>query len=161
MFRSGSKRADPSAVHITASPEETEALGRRLGEELPPNSILCCFGPLGAGKTTFIRGLVAGATGNAEVVVSSPTFVLMHPYAGRTTVYHFDLYRLAGAEEFLALGFDEYLTAGGVACLEWSERIEEILPASVWRVEFEHAGEQERRIRITPTKVPCEGSMGP
>jgi tRNA threonylcarbamoyladenosine biosynthesis protein TsaE len=135
-------------VQITRSPEETEQLGRFFGESLTDGSIVCFFGELGAGKTTFIRGLVNGAAHVDGDCVTSPTFVYLNIYEGKTPVYHFDLYRLQSAREFVAMGFDEYLGASGICCLEWSERIEELLPANVIRVEMKHIDQTQREIQI-------------
>lgn len=110
----------------TTSPEETEALGERLGNLLRAGDMLALFGDLGAGKTTLVRGLARGL--GSEDRVSSPTFVLMHLYDGRLPVYHFDAYRLSGPSDLLGIGADEYLEGDGVAVVEWSERAEGILP---------------------------------
>ena len=75
-----------------------------------------------------MKGLVAGATGLPSAEVSSPTFVYMNIYSGCKTVYHFDLYRLRAADEFLSMGFDDYFFANGLCCVEWSEKIEAFLP---------------------------------
>lgn len=131
---------------VTQSAAETKGLGEEMGRQLPPDSILCFFGDLGAGKTTFIQGLVAGATGCEEV--NSPTFVYLNIYPGGRTVYHFDLYRLKSAEEFLKMGFDEYFYAGGICCIEWAERIEALLPPHCYHILMAHKGERQREIQI-------------
>ena len=80
----------------------------------------------------------------------SPTFVYLNIYDGsrEKRVYHFDLYRLKNAEEFLGMGFDDYFQAGGVCCVEWAERIEELLPPNCLRIKMTHRSEQERLIEI-------------
>jgi tRNA threonylcarbamoyladenosine biosynthesis protein TsaE len=78
--------------------------------------------------------------------VSSPTFTYLHIYPG--PVYHFDLYRLKSAEEFLALGFDEYFNTDGIVCFEWAEKIASILPEKTLRITLKHAGENERLIEL-------------
>ena len=130
----------------TASSEETIALGREMASHLAPNSIVCFFGDLGAGKTTLIKGIVQTLAGVAPEEVCSPTFSYLNIYEGKCAVYHFDLYRLGGEEDFLDLGFEEYFFAQGVCCLEWSERISSILPASVYRVTLQHASAERRVI---------------
>ena len=77
-----------------------------------------------AGKTTFIKGLIHAAAQIASSEVQSPTFNYLNIYEGRKTIYHFDLYRLRDRDEFLSMGFDEFFDAGGICCIEWSERIE-------------------------------------
>jgi tRNA threonylcarbamoyladenosine biosynthesis protein TsaE len=137
-----------------ASPEETEAVASRLAPLLRSGDVLCLRGDLGAGKTTFTRGLVHAL--GSPALVSSPTFTLIHEYHGGTLpVFHFDAYRLRGPGELTDLGFDEYLDKGGVTVIEWPERIEEALPPERIDVYLEETGEsdeqqQRRRIRILP-----------
>lgn len=139
-----------SVNYITHSSEETYQLGLALGKNSVVNDIVCFFGDLGAGKTTMIKGFVAGAgAGEDRSEVTSPTYAYMHEYKGPKTLYHFDLYRLPGQDEFLAMGFDEYFDAGGVCCIEWSERISSLLGDRAVRVEIEHLGGENRNIRIT------------
>jgi tRNA threonylcarbamoyladenosine biosynthesis protein TsaE len=107
---------------LTNSPEETEALGRRLGEILAPPALLLLRGDLGAGKTCFVRGLARGLDVPADEPVTSPTYALMHHYQGRHDLYHFDLYRLSGWTDLLEIGFDEYVESGKIVVVEWSER---------------------------------------
>lgn len=109
---------------LTISPEETEALGRRLGEILAPPALLLLRGDLGAGKTCFVRGLARGLDVSGDEPVTSPTYALMHHYQGRYDLYHFDLYRLSGWADLLEIGFEEYVEAGKIVVVEWSERAE-------------------------------------
>lgn len=139
---------------ITSSDTQTLALGRKLGKKLAKGSVVCFFGDLAAGKTTFIKGLVAEIAGKSwEQEVNSPTFVYLNIYEGDQIVYHFDLYRLNNKEEFLAMGFDEFLSGSGICCIEWAERIESILPELCIQVRMKHEGESSRRIII---KYPME-----
>lgn len=129
-----------------ASPEETQATAGRLAALLRPGDVLCLRGDLGAGKTTFTRGLVAGL--GSPTLVSSPTFTLIHEYpGGRLPVYHADAYRLRGAEDAETTGLDEYLERNdGVIVIEWPERIEAALPAERLDITLEDAGDDARRI---------------
>ncbi|MFN4174861.1 MAG: tRNA (adenosine(37)-N6)-threonylcarbamoyltransferase complex ATPase subunit type 1 TsaE, partial [Parachlamydiaceae bacterium] len=111
-----------------------------FGATLNSDSIVCLFGELGAGKTTFIRGLAEGL-GIDPGQVSSPTFVYLNIYEGQTPLYHFDLYRLNGVEAFLSMGFDEILFSPGIKCIEWSERISEILPKEAIKITLSHERE--------------------
>lgn len=122
-----------------------------FGKQLAPQSIVGFFGDLGAGKTTFIKGLIAGILGSAEHEVNSPTFTYLNIYRGTTTVYHFDLYRLRDADEFLSMGFDEVFGLG-ICCIEWAEKIESLLPPEAIRVNMTHLGENSRQIDITSWK---------
>lgn len=133
---------------LCRSEAETVALGYRLAERLPLNSVVCLFGDLGAGKTTFVKGVAAYAAGCKQA--NSPTFVYLNIYEGRNTVYHFDLYRLVDTDEFLNMGFEEMFYAGGICCIEWSERIASILPPDAIRVTLSHTSEGFRTIEITP-----------
>lgn len=126
------------------------ALGQRVGRCLPPNSVVCFFGDLAAGKTTFIKGLASGVEEIALTEVCSPTFVYLNIYKGKKTVYHFDLYRLRDADEFLSMGFDELFFAGGICCVEWSERIPSLLPADSIHIVMAHADTNCRHITISP-----------
>jgi tRNA threonylcarbamoyladenosine biosynthesis protein TsaE len=134
----------------TNSSEETESIGRQLGQSLPENSIVCLFGDLAAGKTTFVRGIASAFSELGQADISSPTFVYLNIYEGKRTIYHFDLYRLRDADEFLSMGFDEILFSGGICCMEWSERIADLLPANCIHVAIDHIAENIRKITITP-----------
>lgn len=135
--------------YISNSAASTQAFGRAFGQQLPPNSIVCFFGDLGAGKTTFIKGLAAGILAGSENEVNSPTFTYLNVYRGPiTTLYHFDLYRLRDADEFMSMGFDEMFYAGGICCIEWSEKIAALLPQEAICVSLTHLGETSRQIEI-------------
>lgn len=132
---------------ITGSAAETEAVGAALASRLHPGSVVALYGGLGMGKTAFVRGLAAGLGLQAEV--SSPTFALVHDYGGRPPLIHFDMYRISGWEDLYTTGFFDYLEAGGILAVEWSENIEAALPPDVVRVELERLDENRRRITIT------------
>jgi tRNA threonylcarbamoyladenosine biosynthesis protein TsaE len=136
-------------IHTSYSSEETEALGRAFAESLPAGSSIALFGDLGAGKTTFIRGLTQGIGSIDPRSICSPTFTFLNIYPGDKTIYHFDLYRLPKEEEFLSAGFDEYLTAGGICCFEWAEKIPTLLPKETYRITLTYFGAEGRRIEIS------------
>ena len=120
----------------------------KLGLSLPESCTLCFFGDLGSGKTTFIKGL-AEALGSPPEQVTSPTFVYLNIYPTTPILYHFDLYRLeGGVDDFISMGFDEILFGPGIKCLEWSEKIEPIIPLDAIRVKIEALGENERQITV-------------
>lgn len=125
----------------------------QLGKSLSINTVLCFFGDLAAGKTTFIKGLLMGAAEIDPAAVQSPTFTYLHIYEGSKTVYHFDLYRLKDMDEFLSMGFDEYYDAGGICCIEWSERLLPYLPDGCMQIHIEHAGADKRCIKIIKDDV--------
>lgn len=111
-------------------------LGRNAAAELRPGAVIALVGGLGAGKTHWTKGLVAGLGSSAEV--TSPTFGLVHEYpGGGMPVFHFDFYRLETPEELLAVGWDEYLDAGGVIIAEWGDKFPELLPRETKWLRFE------------------------
>lgn len=133
---------------ICNSLEETRELSVSFGKTLKQGDIVCFFGDLGAGKTTFIKGIVEGIGGYSPEFVNSPTFSYLNIYDGNIPVYHFDLYRLRDADEFLSMGFDEYLYADGVCCVEWSEKIADLIPEEAIQVNISHLDETRRSITI-------------
>ncbi len=139
--------------YIADSADETLRLGRSFGASLPKNAVIALFGDLGAGKTTFIKGLVEGAGLLDSRCVSSPTFSLLNIYEGNKTIYHFDLYRLQDKGEFFRSGFDEYFAAGGICCMEWSEKIETELPINSYKVNISYLGQEKRQIEISRPKA--------
>lgn len=136
-------------IYTSDSAEETHQIGKALGCALPANAIVAFYGDLGAGKTTFIRGLVEGIGGIDLKSVCSPTFTFLNIYQGNKMLYHFDLYRLPRKEEFLAAGFDEYFDAGGICCVEWAEKIKGLLPQETFVVELSYLKQGSRQIEIS------------
>lgn len=132
---------------ISNSELETVKAGRALARHLTPGSIVALFGDLGAGKTSFVRGLADGLSLNARV--TSPTFTIVNEYNGSVPLFHFDMYRLRGSDELFEIGWDDYLERGGVVAVEWSENIEDAFPENTIRVRIEKTGDMSRRIEIT------------
>lgn len=131
---------------ITAGEAGTEAAGRQLAESLRPGDVVLLYGDLGAGKTAFTRGIAQGL-GIDPADVSSPTFTLIQEYRGRLPLYHVDLYRLE-EREVDDLGLEELVLGDGIVVIEWAERWRG-RPDDVIEVWLEHAGEEERRIRLS------------
>ena len=132
----------------TSSPAETEAVGRELGASLRPGDVVFLEGDLGAGKTTFVRGLAAAR--GVESGVKSPTFALMHRYRGDPDIVHIDLYRQSDDS-----GLDDLALEGWqgevITVIEWPRAFaREEWPEAI-RVEFEHVDENRRKIRIIRT----------
>ena len=140
--------------YITNCEEETEALGRRLGQALEPGAVIAFTGGLGAGKTAFTRGLARGLGYPGRV--TSPTFAIVNEYrGGRIPLFHFDIYRLNGPEDLWDIGFEDYLEQdGGVCVIEWSERAEEVMPEDAVRVSIACHPEEEGWRMITIEGVP-------
>lgn len=134
----------------SANETDTENLARHLADALEPGTVVALVGTLGAGKTRLVRA-VCEALGVDRRAIASPTFVLVHEYEGRLPVYHFDTYRLRDPHDFLALGADEYLSAGGVCLIEWADRVAPWLPADHLRVEITVRGETTREFEFAAT----------
>ena len=117
---------------IIRGAEEMVALGEELASALGPGTVIGLEGPLGAGKTTFVKGIARGM-GITETV-TSPTFTLVTEYEGKLPLYHMDLYRIRSSEEFEFLGVEEMLYGSGVTVIEWSERAADALPSGSLRV---------------------------
>ena len=132
----------------TKSAAETQALAAQLAVELPPGTVLCLHGDLGAGKTCFVQGL-ARALG-VRRPVGSPTFTLINEYKGPKPLAHIDLYRIRGAGDAFGLGLEDYLFHyPGIVAIEWAERVAELLPEECWHVRIEPgAAEDSRRITV-------------
>ncbi|GHV81540.1 hypothetical protein AGMMS49991_00980 [Spirochaetia bacterium] len=144
-------------IFISSSPEETTSLGEKLGRLLPPGSIVALRGGLGAGKTCFTKG-IALALGVREEV-TSPTYTIISEYEGTLPLYHIDAYRLAGDDDFGALGADELLYGKGLSVIEWSERLPHSIPPEAVIVEIalidtDFQSAEKRRIRITSPGIP-------
>ena len=125
---------------------DTVLAGEGLGKKLRPGDVVAFYGDLGAGKTAFIRGVAKGL--GIEARVSSPTFTIVNEYMGPVPLFHFDMYRLRSSDELFEIGWEDYLERGGVCCVEWSERVEDMFPENTVRVKIEKTGESGRLIRI-------------
>ena len=128
----------------TASAEQTEAIGARIGAELGPGDVVLVSGEVGAGKTTLIRGAcrALGVTGP----VTSPTFTIGQRYRGRVPVSHLDLYRLGGLEEEDPALLEDYLRPDSVAFIEWPGAAEPVLDRVTRRISIRHAGGDRREV---------------
>jgi tRNA threonylcarbamoyladenosine biosynthesis protein TsaE len=126
----------------TASAAETEALGEQLGGRLKAGDLVLLAGPLGSGKTTFVRGMARGTGSDAQV--QSPTFTLVRVYPGRVQLAHVDLYRVKASGELADLGLDELLDQGAMV-IEWGDRLD-LRRAEL--VTFENLGDDRRRLRF-------------
>lgn len=143
---------------ITKKIEETKKLGRLLAQELRGGEVVCLFGELGAGKTTFTQGLLEGL--KVEKPYTSPTFIVMKEYKVKNNrgkginkkeidaVYHFDAYRV-GIEDILNLGWEEITTNEKNICvIEWADKLKKIIPSKSLWVSFEWLDEEKRKIII-------------
>lgn len=111
----------------TFSPEETEALGKKMGREAKPGEVYTLVGDLGVGKTVFTQGIAKGL--EITEPINSPTFTIVQVYEeGRMPFYHFDVYRIGDVEEMEEIGYEDYFYGEGLTMIEWANLIEELLP---------------------------------
>ncbi|MBI4181183.1 MAG: tRNA (adenosine(37)-N6)-threonylcarbamoyltransferase complex ATPase subunit type 1 TsaE [Chloroflexi bacterium] len=134
---------------ISRSPEETQKLGRRLGQLALPGDVFLLVGDLGVGKTCLTQGIAWGLDINEYAL--SPSFVLMRELYGRLPLYHIDLYRLDRIEETMDLGLDDYFYGRGVSVVEWAEKALSILPIEHLLIEISYLSDTERRFQIKPS----------
>ena len=133
--------------HGSASPEETMAIGEKIAAGLGKGSVVALRGGLGAGKTCLVKGIARGLGIREEV--TSPTYTIVSEYAaGPLPFYHIDAYRLGGEGEFDALGGDEYIHGGGIAVIEWSDRIPASIPRSALLVTIDILADGRRSIAV-------------
>ncbi len=132
----------------TKSAAETQALAAALAAAMPPGTVLCLHGDLGAGKTCFVQGL-ARALG-VRRPVGSPTFTLINEYRGARPLAHIDLYRIRGTGDAFGLGLEDYLFHyPGIVAIEWAERAADLLPEDCWHLRFAAgAADQSRQITV-------------
>ncbi len=131
--------------HFSNSPQATEALGAALARACPPGSVVAFTGDLGAGKTAFVRGMAQGLGIQSRVV--SPTFTIVNEYEGGTLpLFHFDMYRLTSAEELFDIGWEDFLSRGGICAVEWSENIRDALEPGTIFVDIRRGDREQARI---------------
>ena len=120
----------------TNSPEETFALGEKIGTEAQPGQLYTLIGDLGVGKTVLTQGIAKGL--GIEEPICSPTFTIVQVYEeGRMPFYHFDVYRIGDIEEMDEIGYEDYFYGQGLTMVEWANLIEEILPDSYQQITIE------------------------
>ncbi len=141
-------------VTETYSPEETFALGEKMGRDAGPGEVYTLIGDLGVGKTVFTQGIASGL-GITEPV-SSPTFTIVQVYEeGRMPFYHFDVYRIGDIEEMEEIGYEDYFYGEGLTLIEWADLIEELLPTKRREIRIEKDLEKGFDYRkITVSEVP-------
>ncbi len=133
----------------TLTEDDTIALGARLAADWTRPSVVLLIGNLGAGKTTFAKGVAEGMGIARAEDVSSPTFPLIHEYGDTGELYHIDLYRLDTEAEVETLGLDDIFARPAVVLLEWAERFPRLLPEERVEVRIEAEADESRRITVT------------
>lgn len=133
------------ATSISNSAEETYSLGCEFARKIDNGDIVALRGDLGAGKTQFVKGIVAGLGSASEV--TSPTFTLIHEYSGgRLPIYHFDFFRIEDRQSAERLGLDEFFLGDGVCLIEWADKFPELIPANAKWISFTTKSETQREI---------------
>ena len=123
-------------IYESLSEKDTFDLGKKLGENAKPGQIVCIDGDLGVGKTVFTKGFAEGLGVKDDVV--SPTFTIIQEYTdGNIPMYHFDVYRIGHSDEMYDIGYEEYFYGDGVCLIEWSSRVEELLPEESIHINIE------------------------
>lgn len=136
------------AKFVTNSSAQTEKVAENLAQLLHGGEVIAFTGDLGAGKTCFTRGLARGL--GFQGTVTSPTFALVNEYTGgRVPLYHFDMYRVNTWEDLYSTGYFDYMDAGGILAVEWSENIDNALNNDTIYVKINKISETEREIEIT------------
>ncbi|WP_374723941.1 tRNA (adenosine(37)-N6)-threonylcarbamoyltransferase complex ATPase subunit type 1 TsaE [Calidifontibacillus erzurumensis] len=137
-------------VFNSHSADETMDFAMKLAKKLRPGSVITLEGDLGAGKTTFTKGLARGL--GVKRTVNSPTFTIIKEYTdGFIPLFHMDVYRLEESDE--DLGFDEYFHGDGVTVVEWAQFIEDQLPPELLQISIKYENEQERKIVLEPKGI--------
>lgn len=134
---------------FTSSPEETILLGEKIGSKLKSGDVIALQGTLAAGKTTITKGIARSL--GVDDTITSPTFCIISEYEGNIPLYHLDVYRLEGADDFINLGADDLIYGNGVCLIEWSEKIMDELPSStiILRLETVENEENSNKRKIT------------
>ena len=134
----------------TESAERTEKLGAIFSRNLESGSFVAMYGDLGAGKTSFVRGIVSRLI--PEAYVTSPTYTIVNEYIGQgMRICHFDMYRISSEDDLESIGFYDYLKEG-ICIAEWCKNIKDQLPEDRYDVFFEKISENERRIAVIRVK---------
>lgn len=129
------------------SAEVTMDFAKKLAQRLDKGTVITLEGDLGAGKTTFTKGLAQGL--GVTRTVNSPTFTIIKEYTdGKLPLYHMDVYRLEESDE--DLGFDEYFHGDGISVVEWAQFIEDMLPAELLKIKITYENDTERKIILEP-----------
>ena len=135
----------------THSPEETQAIGRQIGETLKVGDVIALIGDLGAGKTCLTQGIARGVGIAAHEIVNSPSYTLINEYAGEIPIYHIDLYRLKHHGEIVDLGLEEFLEGNGICIIEWADRMSNLLSANHIQITMTWVDETTRAIDLQRT----------
>lgn len=133
---------------ITHSPEETKALGQKIGQQLKPGAVIALTGELGSGKTVLVQGLAAGLDVPADYYITSPTFTFINEYPGRHPFYHVDLFRIENRDDLDEIGLLEILHGAGITAIEWADRLQEDISTGYLDIHLEIIDDETRKFFI-------------
>lgn len=135
-------------VFLTHSADETYDLGKKLAKKIDTGRVISLTGDLGAGKTTFVKGIASGL--GIKDRITSPSFIIQNIHSNKKIVlYHFDLYRLGDIDQStMELVMESFADPNGISIIEWGEKMKNFLPKSTMHIQFKHSGEDKRRIKI-------------
>lgn len=133
-------------IFTSTSSDETKNFGKELAAKLKPGSVVSLRGSLGAGKTVIAKGIAEYLKITDAIV--SPTFTILQEYEGTLPLYHMDLYRISGCDEFEMMGGEEMLYGQGITLIEWSEKIDDMLPEDTIYIDLEILDNQNRAITV-------------
>ena len=133
---------------ITKSERETIEFGRVFAQKLKPGDVIALSGDLGAGKTTFTKGIAQGLGVPDSEHVNSPSFVLVREYKGNINLYHCDLYRLDNISDIAELGISDYFSEDGVMVIEWAEKGSSLMPSEHMLIKIKYLGDTKRNFQI-------------
>jgi tRNA threonylcarbamoyladenosine biosynthesis protein TsaE len=133
---------------ITHSPEETKALGQKIGQQLKPGAVIALTGELGSGKTVLVQGLATGLDVPVDYYITSPTFTFINEYPGRHPFYHVDLYRIENRDDLDEIGFFEILHGQGITAIEWADRLQEDISTEYLDIRLEIIDDETRKFFI-------------
>ena len=134
-------------IFRTRTPAETQTIGEEIGKQLRQGDLVALIGDLGTGKTCLTQGIARGVGVYPNQIVNSPSYTLINEYAGKTPIYHVDLYRLQNHDELLELGLDEYMEGNGICIIEWAEKLGS-LKISHTKIQITWLSEMTREIEI-------------
>ncbi len=135
-------------TYLSRSTKDTENLGKMLSKKLKKGMVISLIGPLGAGKTVFVKGILKGL-GAKEDIVRSPSFTLIREYRVKSnTIYHIDLYRIKDKKELFGLGYEEYFCLpSGISIVEWADKVEDLISEDI-RIEIDFLKDTTRKLKF-------------
>jgi tRNA threonylcarbamoyladenosine biosynthesis protein TsaE len=142
---------------ISGSPEQTQQIGKKLGQLAKRGDVILLTGDLGTGKTCLTQGIARGL--DIDEFVTSPSFTIMREHYGRLPLYHVDFYRLDSIDDIYDLGIDDYLFSEGLCVIEWAEKGMKLMPEERLFIKIEYISENERKLDLKATGKRYNGML--